>query len=112
MWQLSRKICEEGGLYIKCFSFPDIPLYTGPGKWLNASAYVSVIRRLVVQPSFILLALTIHLLSVDHLLCPTGATDWFTKGCVMHYHTDMIMHVKDLKLSGPDFTEQDQLSGV
>ena len=36
------------------------------GKWLNTNTYVSVISRLVVQPSFDLLALTIHLLSVCH----------------------------------------------
>ena len=55
----------------------------GAGKWFNASANVSVIRRLVVWPSFILLALTVHLLSSGHQLTPTSATDWFTKGCVI-----------------------------
>ena len=29
----------------------------GAGKWLNARAYMSVIRRLVVRPNFVLLAI-------------------------------------------------------
>ena len=38
----------------------------GAGKWLKASAYVSVISRLVVRPRSVLLALTIQLLSACH----------------------------------------------
>ena len=38
----------------------------GARKWLNVSVYVSVISRLVVRPTSVLLALTIHLLSVCH----------------------------------------------
>ena len=62
---------------------------------LNNSAYVSVIRRLVVRPSCILLALTIYSLSVCHQLAPTDAADWFTEGHVMCYHVYVIMRVKD-----------------
>ena len=57
--------------------------------------YMSVIRRLVVHPSYIHLALAILLLFVCHQLPPTSATDWFTKGCVMCYHVYVIMLVKD-----------------
>ena len=36
-------------------------------KWLNTSMFMSVIRRLVVYPRSVLLALTIHYLSVCYL---------------------------------------------
>ena len=65
---------------------------SGARKWLDASVYVSVIRRLVVRLSFVLLTLTIQLLSACHYLAPTNATDWFTKGRVMCYHVYVIMH--------------------
>ena len=66
----------------------------GAGKWLNVSAYVSIIKRLVVCPRSVLLALMIHLLSADHQLAPTSSTNWFTKVCVMSYHVHVIVHVK------------------
>ena len=69
----------------------------GAGKFLNASVDVSVIRRLVVRPSFVFLALTIHLLAVGLKLALTSATDvdWLTKCHVIRYHVCVIMHVKD-----------------
>ena len=57
----------------------------GAEKWLNASAYVSIIRRLVVRPSFFLLALTCYL-RVTNLLPPVPPTT---------FHVYVIMHVKD-----------------
>ena len=69
--------------------------FPGVGKWLNASAYMSEISRLVVCTRSVLLALTIPLLSAAHQLAPTSATDWFPKGCVMCYHVYVILHVKD-----------------
>ena len=68
---------------------------SGVGKWLNATAYVSVIRGLVVNPRSILYVLTIHPLSVCHFFATTKGTDWFTKGRVMYYHVYVIMHDKD-----------------
>ena len=41
-------------------------LVTFQGKWLNASAYVSVISWFVVRATSILLALTNHSLSTCH----------------------------------------------
>ena len=60
----------------------------------RASVYVSVIRRLVVYHSFILLNLTIHLLYECQIT--TSATDWITKGRAMCYHVYVIMYMKDL----------------
>ena len=40
--------------------------FRGVGKSVNAGAYVLVISRLVVRPTSILLALTIHLLHASH----------------------------------------------
>ena len=63
-----------------------VVLQLGVGNRLNASAFVSIISRLVVRPTSLLLVLTIHLLSACHELAPTSATDWFNKGCGMCYH--------------------------
>ena len=73
-------------------SFSNFHCYTsfvnkdcGAGKWLNARLYVlvwSVIGRLMVRASCLLLALTplkIHLLSESHRLVPASAANWFKK---------------------------------
>ena len=75
--------------------FNIVSLYVHRWWGSGASACVLVIRRLVVCPRSILLASTIHSLSAGHQLAPTSATDWFNKGCVMHYHVYVIIHVKD-----------------
>ena len=63
----------------------------GEGNWLNANAYVSVISRLVVHSTSILLALTIHLLSAGHYLAPAIGSPKAMSCVIM----SVIMHVND-----------------
>ena len=91
---LSGIILENSNPWIEtanCLSTTNL-ISHGPGSY---SAYVSVIRKLVVRPTSILLALTIHSLSACDYLAPTSTTDWFTKGHIMCYHVYVIMRVKD-----------------
>ena len=90
---LKKKVNSE------CWKMSSWVLRTG--KWLNASAYMSVIRRLVGRPTSVLLCFDNPLATFVSLTCSHQFHRLVTKGNkgrVMCYHVYVIMHVKSLAI--------------